>query len=599
LRVESQNAIFDLFQQRLADCVSTAKETGQFDEGVSNLRGQSFQLKSSEALSTDQVMGATTVLHDIVSDRGVSWKQALALCCDALTKKEKRLAAAAATAAAAAASESAKPVGEATVSANGPSKTGDGADAMENDDNLVDSDSEDSGEDESDEDDDGVVDIQSGVVLGSNKPRDFGFFESKGSSFGRGITFLWAKQKNAPLWVVTRPNSGRSQYEMETEKLHAAYRRVPMSLEEAKAELAKAELEEKAATSNTSAAADGGEGAVSMEEISKEVNTEKKAAGEAVGGEAGDAAAVATVDEGSNNGDEIAIVGKEENPALARLRKGWCTTYAAALAPNYKHGQRICKVALLGGAILPVWAVTEQVVAQHGRDLALAERALRVVRVTTDCGKSLAGVKFPANLVPFLKEAIRSAAAAKASESHATAAALTQHASSITATTAVGSTGAPKNGYVVQPPTPIDPKALKFASTPAPTIMSFFGKPAPPKLAEASSTTEAATAPAPALSLSSPAASTALHKEGRTSGNKRAASEIASVVAANAGTASPRKKKQQQQQQQQNKLTSMFKPTVNTSTAPLEKPSASGDSVAPMPINPAGAQDAVETIDLT
>ena len=585
LRVDSQNAIFDMFQQRLADCVSTAKETGQFDEGVSNLRGQSFQLKSSEALSTDQVMGATTVLHDIVSDRGVSWTQALVLCCDALTKKEKRRAAATA----AAASQSLKPAAEAVASAVTSTTIEDSADAMESEDNLVDSDSEDDDDsEEEDDDDEEEAEVKSGVALG-NKHRDFGFFESKGSSFGRGITYLWAKQKNAHLWVVTRPNSGRSQYEMETDKLNAAYRRVPVSLEEAKAELAKAEL----ATEDAKSQADA-----TM--VSDKVGVVVAAtAGKGTEGEDKiNSTAAATVDERSSDneqaeeGVEGVEVAGDENRALARLRKGWCATYEAALSPDYKHGQRICKVALLGGAILPVWAITEQVVAQHGRDLALAERALRVVRVTTDCGKSLAGVKFPANLVPFLKEAIKAAAAAKATVRHAAA---NYHASSAAiAGVAGGGAGggasagesAPKNGYIVQPPTPIDPKALKFASTPAPTIMSFFGKPAQSKSSDAPSSKEAAVP-----SLSSPLALAPSNNEGLASGTKRAASEVA---VARSGTALPRKK-----QLQHNTMMSMFKPKGIIPSAPMDKVAASDTSIDAMSVLSGEAQEVTETIDLT
>ena len=62
-------------------------------------------------------------------------------------------------------------------------------------------------------------------------------------------------------------------------------------------------------------------------------------------------------------------------------------------------GQRKADVALLSGAILPVWDNILKVVREHGRHLPKHEQALRVVRVTTDDGQRMAGIKFPAALL--------------------------------------------------------------------------------------------------------------------------------------------------------------------------------------------------------
>lgn len=155
-------------------------------------------------------------------------------------------------------------------------------------------------------------------------------------------------------------------------------------------------------------------------------------------------------------------------------------------------------MALLAGAILPIWAATELVVQENARALTERERSLRVVRVTTDDGQPLAGVQFPSSLVAQLKAKLAAlhppAAAAPVPSFPAASAASAASQSSRTSPLqqppsprgqANGGSGSGAGAAVVEPCTPVDPKAVKLVATPKPTITSFFAKkavePPPPR----------------------------------------------------------------------------------------------------------------------
>ncbi len=113
-----------------------------------------------------------------------------------------------------------------------------------------------------------------------------------------------------------------------------------------------------------------------------------------------------------------------------------------------------------------------------------------------------AGVNFPASLVPALKAKI----AALANPAPLTAAGLggapaLAMASSLTPVVAAPPApppAAPAAIFRVEAVTPVDPKAVKVASTPKPTITSFFGKvPAPGASVSAASASASAQLPSP------------------------------------------------------------------------------------------------------
>ena len=94
----------------------------------------------------------------------------------------------------------------------------------------------------------------------------------------------------------------------------------------------------------------------------------------------------------------------ERGEKTENCRAAWQHTYNACErrcihGPDCKSGggctvgQRKADVALLSGAILPVWTPILKVVRDHGRHLPKHEQALRVCRVTTDDGQRMAGIK--------------------------------------------------------------------------------------------------------------------------------------------------------------------------------------------------------------
>jgi hypothetical protein len=106
--------------------------------------------------------------------------------------------------------------------------------------------------------------------------------------------------------------------------------------------------------------------------------------------------------------------------------------------------------------------------------LSARERTLRVVRVTTDDGKVVSGVKFPYEILSQLKARIRDFQIQK--ETMAGYMKLVEASGLSTS----------QMQYCVEDPTPVVPKCVKSASTPQPTMKSFFA--AKPSITESSIT---------------------------------------------------------------------------------------------------------------
>jgi hypothetical protein len=291
MSVDKQNIIFNKFALFLNQFISVDKEGGIFDEGVSDLKGTSFVLsKPSEILFVDSTTGAKTILHEITSDRGVSFKQALDIFVDHQIKQEKKRAL----------FERKGSVRDDTATA-GSEEGGMNNDEEDDEDNIVDSDEED---EEAQLVSGGVSRIDSDPSKIQSHEKKCQFFVSKFNHFGRGFSYLLAKQKSAQLYIVTRPNSGQSIYEMTTTELFGKYKLLEYD-----------DIIMKCASEHASMA------------------------------------------DGSSFIDYMC----SQNPDLVKLVEGWSATYDAAADPEYPHGKRIFNVAIIGGAILPVWALTEEV----------------------------------------------------------------------------------------------------------------------------------------------------------------------------------------------------------------------------------------------
>jgi hypothetical protein len=66
LEVGEQNAMFDRFTENFARVVSQAKEMGVFDEGVTDVKGESIKLaEEPKVVSTDKTTGAKTVYYQL------------------------------------------------------------------------------------------------------------------------------------------------------------------------------------------------------------------------------------------------------------------------------------------------------------------------------------------------------------------------------------------------------------------------------------------------------------------------------------------------------------------------------------------------------
>ncbi len=186
---------------------------------------------------------------------------------------------------------------------------------------------------------------------------------------------------------------------------------------------------------------------------------------------------------------------------LAAARAGWEALHAATLR-HCMHGQhcergadctvgrRLTRVTILSGSVVPIWSTLESVLKRHEQTLTKSDRAMRAVRVELPNGVVLVGIRYPEKQLTevvdtLLKQAAPAAAAA-----------------------------AP--GRRVEPPRPVDAKALAKAVTKPRTIQDFFAKgSAAPPAAPVAPAGGAGGAKRPAA-----AAEAAPGKKGRLSGGK-------------------------------------------------------------------------------
>lgn len=134
-----------------------------------------------------------------------------------------------------------------------------------------------------------------------------------------------------------------------------------------------------------------------------------------------------------------------------------------------------------------------QVVAAHKGELSARERTLRVVRVTTDDGKVVAGVKFPHNLLPQLRANIEAFNKQKEDMNEY-----------LKKAHAAGVITGKEMQYQIEQPSPVLPKCVKIASTPQPTMKSFFSvKPTSSSSLPSSTSLPAASSPPPVSSSTS------------------------------------------------------------------------------------------------
>ena len=113
-----------------------------------------------------------------------------------------------------------------------------------------------------------------------------------------------------------------------------------------------------------------------------------------------------TVSQGGGVDEAVADI--EEGDPMDEAGVEEATGHGGGRAPGAIR--RETDVVLISPPIFPVWKTINQVVVDHGAHLAPHERALRVVRVTTDDGRRLAGVRFPPTLVSVLRTELQQVA---------------------------------------------------------------------------------------------------------------------------------------------------------------------------------------------
>jgi hypothetical protein len=81
LKVLNQNMMFAYFCECLSVIISIAKKEGRFNEGVTDIRGQSIEMVGSpkEVFMDYKLSHVPTIHTHVVVDRGVSWEKALQL----------------------------------------------------------------------------------------------------------------------------------------------------------------------------------------------------------------------------------------------------------------------------------------------------------------------------------------------------------------------------------------------------------------------------------------------------------------------------------------------------------------------------------------
>ena len=152
----------------------------------------------------------------------------------------------------------------------------------------------------------------------------------------------------------------------------------------------------------------------------------------------------------------------------AEAREGW--TEAFDLALHERGGGRLSTVQLLVGSTLPLLPTLESVVKAHAGELSKREQQISAVRVQME-GRRLVGVRFPQRLMASLRVALIKWQ---------------------------GERGGAGLKLQLDPPRPVDAKALAKAMKPPTTMMSFFGKSGAAAPAAANRPPPAPIPPAPA-----------------------------------------------------------------------------------------------------
>eukprot|EP00964_Phaeocystis_antarctica_P154647 scaffold123473_cov57-Phaeocystis_antarctica.AAC.1 len=130
----------------------------------------------------------------------------------------------------------------------------------------------------------------------------------------------------------------------------------------------------------------------------------------------------------------------------AEAREGWAEAFDGAL--HERGGGRLSTVQLLVGSTLPLLPTLESVVKAHAGELSKREQQISAVRVQMEA-RRLVGVRFPQRLMAPLRVAL---------------------------VKWQGERGGAGLKLQLDPPRPVDAKALSKAMKPPTTMMSFFGK---------------------------------------------------------------------------------------------------------------------------
>jgi hypothetical protein len=134
---------------------------------------------------------------------------------------------------------------------------------------------------------------------------------------------------------------------------------------------------------------------------------------------------------------------------MEEVEAGWRECFR--VTDNSNTGSRKLKVALLSGAVLPIWPALESTVRASGFSMTKAEQALKVYRVPLDDGRKAVGIRLPVGILGTLRTAIKT---------------LQESRRVVEASTGTG--------CVTQPVAPVDDRSYKKATTPQNTILTFF-----------------------------------------------------------------------------------------------------------------------------
>ena len=172
----------------------------------------------------------------------------------------------------------------------------------------------------------------------------------------------------------------------------------------------------------------------------------------------------------------------------AEAREGWAEAFDGAL--HERGGGRLSTVQLLVGSTLPLLPTLESVVKAHAGELSKREQQISAVRVQMEA-RRLVGVRFPQRLMAPLRVAL---------------------------VKWQGERGGAGLKLQLDPPRPVDAKALSKAMKPPTTMMSFFGKSGAAAPAAANRPPPAPSPPAPAAAAASFARAAAAAPSGQGEG---------------------------------------------------------------------------------